>query len=122
MLKKLTNKKGFTLMEMLIVVAIIAILVAVAIPVLTGQLDKANQATDAANIRVAYANAAVEAVTTGAEATEESVAMVHTGGFDKIDATQIGGVDLTGITVTKGKTVTVKVASDGTVTITPKTN
>lgn len=32
MLKKFTNKKGFTLMEMLIVVAIIAILVAIAIP------------------------------------------------------------------------------------------
>ena len=31
MLKKLTNKKGFTLMEMLIVVAIIAVLVALAI-------------------------------------------------------------------------------------------
>ena len=30
MLKKLNNKKGFTLMEMLIVVAIIAVLVAVA--------------------------------------------------------------------------------------------
>ena len=33
MLKKLQNKKGFTLMEMLIVVAIIAVLVAIAIPV-----------------------------------------------------------------------------------------
>ena len=30
MLKKLQNKKGFTLMEMLIVVAIIAVLVAIA--------------------------------------------------------------------------------------------
>ena len=33
MLKKLQNKKGFTLMEMLIVVAIIAVLVAIDIPV-----------------------------------------------------------------------------------------
>lgn len=32
MLKKFTNKKGFTLMEMLIVVAIIAILVALRSP------------------------------------------------------------------------------------------
>ena len=32
MLKKLNNKKGITLMEMLIVVAIIAVLVAIAIP------------------------------------------------------------------------------------------
>ena len=38
MLKKFTNKKGFTLMEMLIVVAIIAILVAIAIPTFSGSL------------------------------------------------------------------------------------
>ena len=59
MLKKLTNKKGFTLMEMLIVVAIIAILAAIAIPTFSGQLEKARQATDVANIRAAYAEASV---------------------------------------------------------------
>ena len=49
--------KGFTLMEMLIVVGIIAILVAIAIPVFTGQLHKAKIATDEANIRSGYAAA-----------------------------------------------------------------
>jgi type IV pilus assembly protein PilA len=34
------NDKGFTLMEMLIVVAIIAVLIAIAIPVFTNQLEK----------------------------------------------------------------------------------
>lgn len=53
------NKKGFTLMEMLIVVAIIAVLVAIAIPVLTGTLEKAREATDAANLRSAYAEVLV---------------------------------------------------------------
>ena len=52
-MKKLLNKKGFTLMEMLIVVAIIVILVAVSVPTFTSQLDKANQATDLANERSA---------------------------------------------------------------------
>ena len=46
-------KKGFTLAELLIVVAIIAVLVAVSIPVFTNQLEKAREATDAANIRAA---------------------------------------------------------------------
>ena len=49
------NNKGFTLAELLIVVAIIAVLVAIAIPVFTTQLEKAREATDAANIRSAYA-------------------------------------------------------------------
>lgn len=50
MYKKM-NKKGFTLMEMLIVVAIIAILVAIAIPTFTGSIEKAKKATDDANFR-----------------------------------------------------------------------
>ena len=39
--RTMKNKKGFTLMEMLIVVAIIAVLVAIAIPVYQGQVHKA---------------------------------------------------------------------------------
>lgn len=50
------NEKGFTLMEMLIVVAIIAVLVAIAIPTFTSSLNKAKAATDAANIRAGYAS------------------------------------------------------------------
>ena len=52
---KKTNKKGFTLAELLVVVAIIAVLVAVAIPIFTSQLEKSREAVDAANIRAACA-------------------------------------------------------------------
>ena len=52
--KKKSGKKGFTLMEMLIVVAIIAILIAIAIPTFTNALNKARQATDEANLRAYY--------------------------------------------------------------------
>ena len=54
LLKK--NEKGFTLMEMLIVVAIIAVLVAIAIPTFNSSLNKAKEATDEANIRAGYAS------------------------------------------------------------------
>ncbi|MCF2615666.1 prepilin-type N-terminal cleavage/methylation domain-containing protein [Oscillibacter valericigenes] len=53
-LKKKLNKKGFTLAELLVVVAIIAILVAIAIPVFSSQLENARKSTDEANIRSAY--------------------------------------------------------------------
>ena len=51
------ENKGFTLMEMLIVVAIIAVLIAIAIPVFTGQLENARDTTTVANLRSAYAQA-----------------------------------------------------------------
>lgn len=48
------HKKGFTLSELLIVVAIIGVLVAISIPIFTSQLHKAEVATDWANVRSYY--------------------------------------------------------------------
>lgn len=61
-MKKL-NKKGFTLAELLIVVAIIAVLVAISIPIFSSQLEKSREAVDAANIRAAYAEISADALT-----------------------------------------------------------
>ena len=47
----LRNKKGFTLIEMLVVIAIIAVLVSIIIPTVTSATDKAAAAADAANLR-----------------------------------------------------------------------
>lgn len=54
---KLKNRKGFTLAELLIVVAIIGVLVAISLPVFTSQLEKSRDATSVANLRSAYAEA-----------------------------------------------------------------
>ena len=56
------TKRGFTLAELLIVVAIIGVLVAIAIPIFSSQLEKSREATDLANVRAAYSevmNAAI---------------------------------------------------------------
>ena len=52
---KKMNKKGFTLAELLIVLAILAILIAIAIPVFSAQLENARRQADHANLRSAYA-------------------------------------------------------------------
>lgn len=67
------SKKGFTLAELLIVVAIIAVLVAIAIPVFTSQLEKSREATDLANIRAAYAEVMSEATTDGMDHKSNSI-------------------------------------------------
>ena len=60
---KRLNKKGFTLAELLIVVAIIAVLVAIAIPIFTSQLEKSRDAVTVANLRSAYAEASATKLT-----------------------------------------------------------
>ncbi len=65
MRKKLENKKGFTLAELLIVVAIIAVLVAIAVPIYTVELEKSREAVDLANIRSAYAEAVTKYLSDG---------------------------------------------------------
>lgn len=64
-MQKDRKKQGFTIMEMLIVVAIIAILVAVSIPIFNNSLHKAKVAADKANLRAYYAELQLEYMTTG---------------------------------------------------------
>ena len=69
------NKKGFTLAELLVVVAIVGILVAISIPVFTAQLDKAREATNQANLRAAKAAAVAEYLTS--EDTNRGTALYY---------------------------------------------
>lgn len=72
LIQKRNNKKGFTLAELLIVVAIIAVLVAISIPIFTAQLEKSREAVDMANIRSAYAEVSADVLTDPKEGTSNS--------------------------------------------------
>ncbi len=88
------NKKGFTLIEMLVVIAIIAVLVSIVIPTVTSATEKAKEAADAANIRAAIAEVTTNALA-GGDKLEETVTLTQTGKFDKLgdDLDTIGGID-----------------------------
>ena len=62
-----TEKKqnGFTLMEMLIVVAVIAVLAAVAIPTISKSVHRSQEMADVANVRAYYAYLQADYMSTG---------------------------------------------------------
>lgn len=62
--KNMNENDGFTLAELLIVVAIIGVLVAISIPIFSSQLEKSREVTDLANVRSAYAKIMAEAIDT----------------------------------------------------------
>ena len=64
MFQKMKSHKGFTLIEMLVVIAIIAVLVAIIIPVVGNSTTKAKAATDAANLRSAQSSITIATLTT----------------------------------------------------------
>lgn len=59
------NTKGFTLAELLIVVAVIAVLVAISIPIFTTQLHKSRVAADWDNVRAYFGEIQADYMTTG---------------------------------------------------------
>ena len=73
LLKKVRgDKKGFTLAELLVVVAIVGILVAISVPLFTAQLGKARQATNNANLRAAKVAAVAQYLTDGDAGAKEA--------------------------------------------------
>lgn len=88
----LRNHKGFTLMEMLIVVAIIGVLVAVAIPMFGSHLEKSREAVDLANVRSAYAE--VLAASMMGQTDTVKVVQLKQGQDDwqSLDPVNIGGI------------------------------
>ena len=119
MKKTLHNKKGFTLAELLIVVAIIAVLVAIAIPIFTAQLEKAREAVDLSNIRAAYAECSADVLTGDGKTGyyEEVKTKQSKDGWASTPEKIAGTLDVTQDTVGKAlstnKTIYVCVSKDG---------
>lgn len=84
-IRKMKNKKGFTLVELIVVLVILAILAALLIPALTGYIDKANKEKVVAECRMVV----MAAQTAGTEYYAENDSLSETGnkkpGTDKID-------------------------------------
>ena len=72
------GKEGFSLAEMLIVVAIIGVLIAISIPIFTQQLERSKQASDLANMR----NAKSVAVTDWMTNPPEDPSAVYSRNYD----------------------------------------
>lgn len=118
MLKKM-NKKGFTLAELLIVVAIIAVLVAISIPIFSAQLEKAKEATDMANIRSAYAEVIANYLGDSTQRyTIEVELKSDTSNWESGDDAKLGGVKYEDLINTGANTrIDVVCSEDGEVTI-----
>ena len=136
------NEKGFTLMEMLIVVAIIAVLVAIAIPTFTSSLNKAKVATDQANIRAGYASVMLKVLESDLGGATNPVAANTTYTLQKDGSVKLSsdtdqnkyetfgkadaGIEVAGQAIANGweagATVTYTYTGDGKVTIAVATN
>ncbi len=88
-MEKRLNKKGFTLIEMLVVIAIIAVLVAVIIPVVVSATTKANAATDAANLRSLLGEANTLLMTNNADGS-----LLQSAEFDTGECKTFPGADM----------------------------
>jgi len=86
------NRKGFTLMEMLIVIAIVAVLISVAVPVLSSQLERSREAVDLANVRSAYAQVSTEALLGNTGVTVTVNLKQKQAGWQSANPVNIGGI------------------------------
>lgn len=123
MFKKLKNKKGFTLVELIVVLVILAILAALLVPALTGYIDKAKEKSIEAktrNIVMAtqtlidekYATVTLSTTLTETVTISDTVATSVTNGAFTVSAADIKNLAEVGVTSTN--VTDVKINKDST--------
>ncbi len=85
---KRRSKKGFTLAELLIVIAILAVLIAILLPVFGSQLNKARAAAELANVRAKYSELVADGMLGSEKTLNEMAAKVSINFSDLKAATQ----------------------------------
>ena len=85
------RQKGFTLVELLIVVVIIGILVSISIPIFTAQMHKAEVAADWANLRAYYAEIQADYMSTQKQNPKVKVIDVAESDYDWQSVTFLDG-------------------------------
>lgn len=125
--RKRRNSQGFTLAELLIVVAIIAVLAAISIPVFSSQLNRSKYASDEANARSIYALMSADYLANGGSGQSQgfnvdNLSVANSGTAATVTVTDPDGSKtefkfngIAGVTITLGTATTppsVKIAPD----------